>query len=124
MTNKEAFIKEIQTLIDCALDCQEMPFEGLTPEAQSFFDSLKQKKEITENGQKILTYMEENVNKFNNIFKAKDIGEGLSISSRAASGSLRKLVSDGFVSKIKGEPTIYKLPRYESVDFGEINFDQ
>ena len=41
--------------------------------------------------------------------KAKDIAEGLGISSRTVSGSLRKLVTDGFVDKVSTNPTIYAI---------------
>ena len=41
--------------------------------------------------------------------KAKDIGEGLFISSRAVSGAIRKLVADGYVEKIGQDPVVYSL---------------
>ena len=40
---------------------------------------------------------------------AKDIGEGLFISSRAVSGAIRKLVTDGYVEKIGQDPVVYAL---------------
>ena len=52
-------------------------------------------------------------------FKAKDIGEGLGISSRTASGAMRKLVTDGYVEKIGESPVVYAL-----TSFGiEVNVD-
>ena len=77
-----------------------------------YFESLKEDKSeggLTENGQKILSFMQENKEKYNNLFKAKDIGEGLGISSKAVSGSMRKLVKDGYVNKVGKEPVIYEL---------------
>ena len=53
--------------------------------------------------------MQENKEKYNNLFKAKDIGEGLGISSKAVSGSMRKLVKDGYINKVGKEPVIYEL---------------
>ena len=53
--------------------------------------------------------MRDNKDQYNNVFKAKEIGEGLGISSRTASGSMRKLVSDGFIEKIGSEPVIYAV---------------
>ncbi len=41
--------------------------------------------------------------------KAKDIAEGLMMSSRRVSGSIRKLVTDGYVEKIGQDPVIYAL---------------
>ena len=43
------------------------------------------------------------------MFKAKDIADGLYISSRAVSGSLRKLVTDGFCEKVGTDPVVYTL---------------
>ena len=43
------------------------------------------------------------------LFKAKDIAEGLFISSRTVSGAMRKLVSDGFVEKVGQDPVIYTI---------------
>ena len=77
-----------------------------------YFESLKEDKSeggLTENGQKILSFMQENKEKYNNLFKAKDIGEGLGISSKAVSGSMRKLVKDGYINKVGKEPVIYEL---------------
>ena len=44
-----------------------------------------------------------------NTWKSKDIAEGLFISSRSVSGSIRKLVNDGFVEKVGQDPTIYSI---------------
>ena len=43
------------------------------------------------------------------MWKSKDIAEGLFISSRAVSGAMRKLVTDGFVEKVGQDPVIYAL---------------
>lgn len=108
MTKKEKFIKMVEELIN-AKDINE-----LDKEAIEYFEMLKAVKEtekpkFTENGKKILTYMQNNKDTYNNMFKAKDIGEGLFISSRAASGALRKLVTDNYVEKIGNEPVTYIL---------------
>lgn len=67
---------------------------------------------ITENGAKILTFMIENEDKFNNIFKAKEIGEGLFCSGRSVSGSMKKLVTDGYCEKVGSDPVCYGLTDY------------
>lgn len=41
--------------------------------------------------------------------KAKDIADGMAISSRKVSGAIRKLVLDGFVDKMGSSPVIYSL---------------
>ena len=105
MSDKEKFIKMVEELIS-KIDVSEYPNE------MKYFESLKEDKSeggLTENGQKILSFMQENKEKYNNLFKAKDIGEGLDISSKAVSGSMRKLVKDGYVNKVGKEPVIYEL---------------
>jgi predicted transcriptional regulator len=43
------------------------------------------------------------------MWKARDIAEGLFINSRAVSGAMRKLVTDGYVEKIGQDPVVYSL---------------
>lgn len=105
MSDKEKFIKMVEELIS-KIDVSEHPDE------MRYFESLKEDKSeggLTENGQKILSFMQENKEKYNNLFKAKDIAEGLNTSSRAVSGSMRKLVKDGYVDKVGKEPVVYEL---------------
>jgi len=114
MTKKEKYIDEIKTLMEQALACQEMLFEGLSPDALDFWNGLNatgdtEKPAFTENGKLVLKYMQANKEIYNNLFKAKDVGEGLCISSRTASGAARKLVNDGYVEKVGANPTIYSL---------------
>ena len=59
-------------------------------------------KEFTENGIKILKAMQDNDEKYLGIFTAKQLGELLFISPRSISGSMRKLISDNYVEKVKG----------------------
>lgn len=75
----------------------------------NIFKTGKSNGEITENGLKILQYMQQNNEKYNNIFSAKNIGEGLFLSSRSISGSMRKLVTDEYVHKIGNNPVCYSL---------------
>ena len=62
---------------------------------------------FTENGKQILTYLQEHSDV--EIWKSRDIAEGLLISSRSISGALRKLVADGFVEKVGQDPIIYSI---------------
>lgn len=108
MTKKDKFIDMVNQLID------NIDPEDLDKDAMEYFNMLKAVKEntkpqFTENGKKILLFMQENKNNYNNIFKAKDIGEGLFTSSRVVSGALRKLVTDNYVEKIGENPTVYSL---------------
>ena len=107
MTNKEMFIQEVEELIRAE---QDIFSEG----ARAYFETLKatpekEKAPFTENGAKVLIWMQENYESYNNILKAKEIGDGLFCSSRTVSGAMRKLITDGYVSKTEGTPTCYSL---------------
>lgn len=76
-----------------------------------YWESLtveKEKPEFTDNGKLILKYLQETAEEHPEQ-KAKDIGEGLLISSRTVSGAIRKLVTDGYVEKVSQDPVIYAL---------------
>ena len=110
MTNKELFIQEIEEIL--ADRANTFGEDGLSEGARSYFQSLKVIKEkppFTENGAKVLSWMQEHYTEYNNILKAKEIGDGLFCSSRTVSGSLRKLIDDGYVSKTDGTPICYSL---------------
>ena len=107
MTNKEIFIKEVE---DTIKDCPDF----FSMEALQYFEQLKatpekEKAPFTENGAKVLIWMQENYESYNNILKAKEIGDGLFCSSRTVSGAMRKLITDGYVNKTAGTPTCYSL---------------
>jgi len=112
MTNKKQFIQEIEELL--ADRCKTFGEDGLSEGARAYFEQLKatpekEKAPFTENGANVLIWMQENYESYNNILKAKEIGDGLFCSSRTVSGAMRKLVTDGYVSKIEGTPTCYSL---------------
>jgi predicted transcriptional regulator len=114
MTKKEAFINMVEELLK-PIDVQELSEEddenkmALEYFAELKNDKPKEKVELTENGAKILKYMQESADSNNNSFTSKSIGEGLFISSRSAAGAMRKLVSEGFVKKNAGEPATYSI---------------
>lgn len=97
--DKEAFIEEI-----AAAGLQ------LTPSAQKFFDELRGSEglpqQVTEKGAAILEF-------FNShpigSYTANEIGKALQLSGRMVSGSIRKLVTDGFVNKEGKNPVLYSL---------------
>lgn len=112
MTNKEIFIEEIEELL--ADRRQTFGDDGLSEGARAYLEQLKampekEKAPFTENGAKVLIWMQENYESYNNILKAKEIGDGLFCSSRTVSGAMRKLITDGYVSKTEGTPTCYSL---------------
>lgn len=108
MTNKDLFIYEVTNLI---IKSGATLSEG----GQAYFEALKtqtsakEKVELTENGAKILAYMQNNRDSYNNIFKSRDIAEGLFVSSRSVSSSMKKLITEGFVEKIGTDPVVYGL---------------
>ena len=67
---------------------------------------FKEKPLFTEIGLQILEYLQEAKGKN---LKAKDIADGMCVSSRQISGAIRKLVTDGFVDKYGKNPVIYSL---------------
>ena len=76
---------------------RELEALGNTPE----------KPPLTENGKNMLKVLQE---EFATItFKASDVAASLGTTGRGASGTLRKLVTDGFCDKIGKEPITYML---------------
>ena len=105
MNKKETFIKEIEDLINTNKVV-------LSEDAAIFFEAdvnYKVVKEFTENVKRILLFIKEHYKDFDNLFKAKDIGEQMDLSSKTVSGGMRKLVTDGYIEKIGEHPSIYSL---------------
>ena len=108
MSKKEKFIEEITKLL------QDTPENFLSADALDFWNSLQVsenggKPKFTDNGKLILNFLKENKETYRNLFKAKEVGEGVGISSRAASGAMRKLVNDGYIEKLGENPVVYAL---------------
>ena len=106
--SKEKFIAEINKLLDDVPD-----FFINNQDAYEYWLLFKEGKGevkgMTENGGKILTFMQENYKGFNNIFTSQNIGEGLFMAPKSVSGSMRKLITDGLVEKIGVKPTSYAI---------------
>lgn len=62
---------------------------------------------LTKNGAKILEFLQEHCDV--KLWKSKDIAEQMGTSSRGVSGTMRKLVSDGFCEKLGQDPIVYSL---------------
>lgn len=80
-------------------------------EVQDVYNMLQEQQAMekpmfTESGLSILEYLQTCDAKS---LKARDIADGMVISSRQVSGAIRKLVTDGFVDKIGSSPVIYSL---------------
>lgn len=105
---KQEFIDFLNALMNAA---PEVAQEKMTPNVRAYIDTLidstNDKPLLTDNGKQILIYMREHQE--TPMWKARDIAEGLFISSRGVSGALRKLVSDGFCDKMGESPVVYSL---------------
>ena len=123
MSKKEAFLTIIGTEIFDRADIYAENYPEIFDDARTYYLAMletgdAERPAFTENGKKILAYMQESKDTFNNLFKAKDIGEQLSISSRTVSGGMRKLVADGYVEKLGTNPVIYAITeKGEQVEF-------
>ncbi|MBO7212923.1 MAG: hypothetical protein J6V44_18240 [Methanobrevibacter sp.] len=85
---------------------EELMTDNIKAYIDALMDSKNDKPELTDNGKVILDYMQKSDVP---MLKARDVAEGLFISSRAVSGSLRKLVNDGFCEKVGQDPVVYAL---------------
>lgn len=96
------FIEEIETFKD-----------KLSIEAQEFLEELKLKSletpEFTEKGLKILMCMQDNKDKYMNVFSSKILGELLFASPRSISGAMKKIIAQGYVEKVGQNPVSYGL---------------
>lgn len=71
--------------------------------------NVKDGKTFTENGLKILKTMKENAETYMNIYSSKQLGELLFMSPRSVSGSMKKLIANGYVEKVSLSPVTYSL---------------
>lgn len=107
MSNKyKSFIEYFDWLVQ---NCKEPV--NLPDEVQDVYNLLYEQQNMekpmfTESGLAILEYLQ---SCDATSWKAKDIADGMVISSRKISGAIRKLVTDGFVDKYGKNPVIYSL---------------
>lgn len=120
MNKKDMFIKVVEEMLNtykssvdlkaaASFTDEEFDTTLVYLEALKVSKSEKSKEKFTDNGKLILTFMRDNVDSTNNLFKAKDIAEGIFVSSRSVSGAIRKLVNDGYVEKTGQDPIIYSV---------------
>lgn len=107
MNNKyKSFIEYFDWLVQ---NCKEPV--NLPDEVQDVYNLLREQQNMekpmfTESGLAILEYLQ---SCDATSWKAKNIADGMVISSRKISGAIRKLVTDGFVDKYGQNPVIYSL---------------
>lgn len=105
MTKKQEFINFVSDYMNEMKN--DMP-ENVSLYWEAFCGKDDVEKPIfTDNGKIILQYLQNNTD--TPMWKARDIAEGLFISSRAVSGAMRKLVTDGFVEKVGQDPVVYAI---------------
>ena len=104
---KQEFLDFVNALIAAAPDVAN---DLMTENVKTYLEALKDKKaekpEVTDNGKLIIKFLQEAPA---GIYKAKDIADGLYVSSRNVSGAIRKLVADGFVEKMGESPVLYSI---------------
>jgi len=105
MSKKQSFIDFISPLIAAA--GTTMP-----DDAKEYWLAFTEGKpadrpQFTDNGKIVLQFLIDHQEVSN--WKAKDIAEGIGISSRSVSGCARKLCTDGYIEKLGQEPTFYCL---------------
>lgn len=121
MSKKQEFIEFVDDALMSKIDINEIP-----ENVRVYWEALKGQEDVnkplfTDTGKMILQFMQEHVNDIP-LAKAKDIGEGLFISSRKVSGSIRKLVTDGYVEKVGQDPVVYELTeKGKTVDINKEN---
>lgn len=104
---KQEFIDFLNALMQAAPQVVE---EKMTDNVKAYIDAISDVKiktdEVTEKGLPIISFMQGSPA---SMFKARDIADTLGVSSRGVSGTLRKLVNDGYVDKIGIDPIVYSL---------------
>jgi DNA-binding MarR family transcriptional regulator len=109
MSKKQEFIKFVEEIMDAAnVSEADMPENVKLYWDVLFASSLEADKPLfTDNGKLIMKFLQDHQE--TPMWKARDVAEGLFISSRAVSGAMRKLVTDGFVEKVGQDPVIYSI---------------
>lgn len=108
MSAKSEFIEFIK---DQVIKEKKNEVENWPAGARDYWTTLtteKEKPEFTDNGKLIFKYLQESVSSAPQQ-TSKEIGEKLLISSRRVAGSMRKLITDGYVEKIGQDPVVYTL---------------
>lgn len=103
---KDIFIETVENLFNA------YPM-NVPAEALDFFEDYKKgktsnRKEITDKGIAIILALRENP-ECEDWITAKALGEIMDVSGRSISGSMKKLVEDGYVEKRAGNPSAYRI---------------
>lgn len=107
--SKEKFINEIEDFIKQGYEFSTDAIEYFEAIKSNKFDAPAEKKGLTPKSRDLLIAMRDNLEQFDNIFATKKISEVTGIPSRSISGSMRSLVTKGYVEKVSAEPVLYAL---------------
>lgn len=104
---KQEFIDFLNALMEAAPEVTEkLMTENIKQYIAALEDKKAEKPPLTDNGKLILKWLQQAEA---GIYTAKTIAENLFVSSRNVSGSIRKLVTDGFVEKVGDSPALYTI---------------
>lgn len=115
MTKKQEFINFVNSLMEKCPDVEMNEDAALYWEGFCAAKDVIDKPLLSDNGKIILKFLQDN--RDTKTWTSKALGEGIGITSRSVSGSMRKLVDAGFVEKCGADPIAYVI-----TDKG-INFD-
>lgn len=104
MTKQQEFLEFWNELVS-------KPGVEVPPNVQAYIDALSnvgsiEKPLFTDSGKNILIYLQSAPTA---MYKARDIAEGMGVTSKGVSGAMRKLVTDGYVEKVGKDPVVYMI---------------
>ena len=104
MTKQQEFLEFWRQLVT-------QPGVEVPPNVQAYIDAISNVSDIkkpmfTDNGKNILQYLQTQPPV---MYKAKDIADGMGVTSKGVSGAMRKLVTDGYVEKVGKDPVVYMI---------------
>lgn len=112
MAEKKKQIEEFINFIDDYYECGSA-LAKIEGGAHEFYELLKQylvvEEPLPEKSSALLTFMQEHKEEYKNLFTSKAIADAMGISGKSVGGSMRSLVSKGYVTKIAGTPVVYQL---------------
>lgn len=110
MSKKTEFVNYIENVF-ATLKTQGIQIAEMNEDAAAYWAGLSTgldadgKPAFTDNGKLILQFLQNSSG--TEPLTSKQIAEGIGVSSRSVSGSIRKLVNDNYVEKVGQEPCTY-----------------
>lgn len=118
MTKREEFVAFVDELIaNCKYPVEMSENVSAYLAAIREEGTVSEKPAFTSNGKAILCYLQTVPPA---MYKARDIADGLGMSSKSVSGAMRKLVTDGYIEKVGKDPVVYTITEKGK----NVNFDE